>query len=207
MSDALRRLYNQVDQLFDRRAITKEMRYTRPGGAGKAPITAWQAYQVIRPLAQELDRQARLKMIVSQECAQTDGRSAHWELFFDLTRRRAKVVCEWALPWDEAMDTYQTAQIAIAVTPFPPENSPIRQAVRDGKLLHQQMAGMWRQECRRQPDLPTPFHDSDLAMADFLAQGLDPGQNEFSLSTGKTPQGALGWMAQTRHRTYTCAFN
>ena len=207
MRDALRRLYNQVDQFFDRRAITKALRYTRPGGTGRVPITAGQAYQVVRPLAQELDRQARLKLIVSQPGVQTDGRSTHWELFFDLTQRRAKAVCEWVLPRDKAMHAYQPSQITIAVTPFPPENSPIRQAVRDGKLLHQQMIGMWRQECRRQPDLPTPFRDSDLAMADFLRQGLDPGQDEFSLSTGISPQGALSWMAQTRHRTYYFAFN
>lgn len=206
MSDALRRAYNQIDRLFDFRAITEGSRSSRDGGETRRPVTAAQAFGQIRPFAYEIDRQARLKMIVSQQGVQLDGTSSHWEFFFDLTRRRAKLVCEWILPWDEAMDGFQPARIEIVVTPFPPAGSPIRQAVQEGKLLHRQMRGMWTRELRRLPDLPHKFRDSQIALAGFIQQGLDATQVEFSLSTGQSPDRRICWKAQTRDATYYAPF-
>jgi hypothetical protein len=206
MSDALRRIYNSIDLLFDTRAISQEMRFSRAGAGSRLPKTALQVFNEIQPIAKDLDRDARLKMIVSQLGVDLDGTSSHWEFFFDLTQRRAQMVCEWVLPWDQDMDGYEPASIEIVVRPFPAPNSLIRKAVREGKLLHRQMVGMWKQEYKRRPDLPHKFRDSGIAMADFLQQGLDPAQFEFSLSTGQSPQGLLRWIAQTRHDTYSSSF-
>lgn len=205
MSDALRRVYNQIDRLFDFRAIAEGSRSSRDGGETRRPVTAAQAFGQIRPFAYALDRQARLKMILSQQGVQLDGTSAHWEFFFDLTRRRAKLVCEWILPWDEAADGYKPARIDMAVNPFPPIDSPIRQAVREGKLLHRQMVGMWARECSRLPDIPRKFRDTDIAVEDFLRQGLVIDQAEFSISTGESPPGHLCWIVQSRDATYHAA--
>src|SRR5512144_932564 len=100
MSDTFRRVYNKVDLLFDTRAISQELRYSRDGGGSRLPQTALQAFKTIQLVADELDRQARLKMIVSQQGINTDGTSSHWEFFYDLTQRRAKLNCDWVLPWD-----------------------------------------------------------------------------------------------------------
>lgn len=206
MSDSLRRIYNAVDLLFDTRAISQESRYSRVSGESRFPKTALQAFNSIFPIALDLDRQARLKMIVSQQGVNVDGASAHWEFFFDLRQRRAQLVCEWRLLWDEDADDYGSAGIEVAVKPFPPVNSPIRRAVREGKLLHKQTIGMWDQECKRRPDLPNKFRDTKMVVTDFLQQGLDITQVEFSLSTGQSPQGQLSWIAQTRDTAYYCAF-
>lgn len=206
MSDSLRRIYNSIDRLFDIWAITQELRYSREGGESRSPKTALQAFQFVQPVIRELDRQSQLKMITSQQGLSVNGTSTHWEFFFNLFRRRAEVVCEWVLPWNEATDDYGQAKIEISINPFPTVNSPIRTAVREGKLLHQQMIGMWRQECKRRPTLPSHFRDTDIVLADFVRQGLDITQAEFSLSTGHSPQGKLGWIAQTRNAAYYSPF-
>ena len=41
---------------------------------------------------------------------------------------------------------------------------------------------MWKQERKRRPDLPIKFRDSKLVLADFVRQGLDATQDEFSLN-------------------------
>ena len=206
MSDSLRRIYNSIDRLFDVWAITQELRYSRDGGESRAPKTALQAFQFVQPVILELDRQFQLKMITSQQGLTANGTSAHWEFFFNLFRRRAETVCEWVLSWNEAMDDYGPAKIEITANPFPAVNSPIRTAVREGKLLHQQMIGMWRQECKRRPTLPTQFRDTETVLADFVRQGLDLTQAEFSLYTGQSPEGKLCWIARTRNAAYYSSF-
>jgi hypothetical protein len=205
MSDLLRRIYNSIDRVFDIHAIPKVLRYSRDGGESRTPKTALQAFQLLQPFVRELDSQSQLKMIVSQQGLTANGVSTHWEFFFNLFRRRAEVVCKWVLSWDEAADNHGQANIEIVVNPFPAVNSPIREAVREGKLLHQQMIGMWGQECRRSPTLPNKFRDTDIVLADFVSQGLDTTQ-EFSLSTGQSPKGQLCWIAQTRNTTYYSPF-
>lgn len=207
MSQTIRRLFNSVDRLFDRRAIGEDLRFSRSGGKARQPITAGQAFQVIQPVMQNLDRSARLKRIVSQPGLNPEGASSHWEFFFDLPRRRAQVSCEWVLPWDAALDAHGSARIDTVVKPFPAPDSPIRQLVNNGELLHRQLYGLWEQERSRKPDLPFQFQDSDTALADFIQQGLDIGQDEFSLSTGFSSEGRACWIAQTRRKQYFAPFS
>lgn len=206
MSESLRRIYNSIDRVFDVWAIKQELRYSRDGGESRSPITALQAFQLAQPIIRELDRQSQLKMIVSQQGLTANGTSAHWEFFFNLFRRRAETVCEWVLPWNDATDDYGQANIEVIVTPFPRVNSSLRTAVSEGKLLHRQIIDMWRQECKRRPTLPTQFRDTGAALVDFVRQGLDPAQTEFSLYTGQSPQGKLCWIAQTRNVAYYSPF-
>jgi hypothetical protein len=60
MSDSLRRLFNSVDILLDRQAITRGLRSTHAVGGSGLPTTANQAFQSIRKIVRQLDRQARL---------------------------------------------------------------------------------------------------------------------------------------------------
>jgi hypothetical protein len=206
MTDILRRIYNSVDQIFDTRALSQESHFSENGNIPEIPKTALQALNRILPFVTKIDNQARLKLIVSQQGLNLDGTSPHWEFFFDLTRRRAQVNVEWVLSWDKAADGYGPASIKFIVKPFPPVDSPIRQAVREGKLLHRQMIGMWKREYERRPSLPYKFRDSDLVLAHLLQQGLDISQDEFSFSTGQSPQGQIIWIAQTRDTTYYSPF-
>jgi len=206
MSNSLRRIYNIADSLFDTRAITKEARTSHDLGKPHLPKTALQTFRIVQPFAYDLDRNARLKMIVSQQGVIANGTSSYWEFFFDLVQRQAKLVCQWVLSWDDTTDDFGPARLEIFVNPFPPVDSPIRQAVREGRLLYQQMLGMWKQECKRCPDLPSTFRDTNLVLTDFMRQGLDMTQEEFSLSTGQSQNGDLCWMAQTRNATYYSVF-
>ena len=206
MSDLIRRLYNKVDSFFDRRALTREMSFSRRNEYVKLPSTAGSAYQDIKPVVQQLNRGARLKSIISQQGVNQDGTSSHWEFFFDLPDRRAKLVCDWVLPWDETSDSYMPVKLDFNLTPFPPLDSPVRHLVREGKLLHRQMITMWRHECKHLPDLPNKFRDTDSLHADFLQQGLDVTKIEFSLRTGQSLTNQLCWIAETRHVTYYADF-
>lgn len=165
-----------------------------------------QAYKSIQPIAQKLDRQAHLRSISSQEGLDKDGASSHWEFFFDLPQRRARLICDWFLPWNEATDNFGPATIEVVVNPFPPLDSPLRQLVKEGKLLHRQLIGLWKQECRRSSYLPSRFRDTDTVVAEFRQQGLDVTQVEFSLHTGQSPEGRPSWIAQTRRDRYYAAF-
>lgn len=206
MITRFRRLYNAVDGLFDYRAISQEISFSREAGAEKQGRTAGQALAVILPVAREFDRQARLKAIISQQGIDRNGTSAHWEFFFDLVNRRATLAGEWLLTGDTGADAYRPARIDVIVRPFPPADSPLRQLVREGHLLRRQLASLWRQERKRRPDLPHRFRDTDVVPADLARQGLDLTLVEFSLSTGLSPEGRLCWLAQTRHDTYYVPF-
>lgn len=205
MITKFRRLYNALDCFFDRQAISQEIRFSQDAGDEKQPKTARQALEVVLPAAKKFDRQARLKLIVSQQGIDSNGTSAHWEFFFDLVSHRAKLVGEWVLTWDNKADNYGPSRLEVTVRPFPPADSPIRQLVREGHLLHRQLAGMWRQAQERLPDVPRRFRDTNVVLADFSQQGLDLTLAEFSLCTGQTPEGRLCWMAQTRYDTYYAA--
>jgi hypothetical protein len=202
MSDTLRRLYNSVDLFFDRRALTQELRFSQDLGDTNEPKTARYAFQFARQAAVTLDPEASLKLIVSPDGIGADGTSARWEFFFDLPARRAKLECDWFLPWEVETDRFGMAQLEVVARPFPPLSSPLRQMVKDGKLLHRKLIGFWKKEYRRSPELPLPFRDSDEAMAELRRQGLDPAEVEFSLGTDQSPAGKLSWVAQTRDHEF-----
>jgi hypothetical protein len=73
---------------------------------------------------------------------------------------------------------------------------------KEGKVLHRQLVGLWKEETRRVSYLPDNFRDTDIVAADLSKQGLDLTQVEFSLSTGRSPEGHPSWIAQTRRRQY-----
>jgi hypothetical protein len=202
MSNSLRRIYNSIDSLFDRRAISQELRISKDDTESTYPKTAMQAFEKVQTFAYELDRQARLKWIVSQQGVNSNGESSHWEFSFDLTERRAHLVCDWLLLFNETIDKYLPAKIELTLKPFPPADSPLRQMVKDGQLLHRQLIGMWKQEIKRTPDLPHKFRDTSLIVEELSQQGLDIAQTEFSLSTGQDSSGKLCWLAQTRQKKY-----
>jgi hypothetical protein len=202
MSNALRRLYNRVDRFFDRRTLTQELRSSHELKGSNEPQTARQVFEVAWQAAQELDREACLKLIVSPQGVDQQGASAHWEFFFDLPQRRAKLEGNWFLPWEDERQGFGFARFDLIARPFPAANSLLRQMVNEGKLLHRQLAGFWEEERRRSPDLPLHFRNSDEAIIELMRQGLDLLQDEFSLGTGQSPEGSLAWVAQTRKREF-----
>lgn len=206
MSNSLRRIYNSIDNLFDRGAISQDLRFSKSDMQSTSPKTAKHAFEKILPFVYELDKKASLKMIVSQQGIDNEGKSQHWEFFFDLIEKRAKLTCDWSLLWDESKDNYSHANIDFVAKPFPPADSPLRQMVKDGKMLNQQLVSMWKQESNRRPNLSLKFRDTSLIVKEFAQQGLDISQTEFSLSTGQDPTGKLCWLAQTKQFTYYSAF-
>jgi len=206
MPNRLRQLYNAIVRLLDRTSILQTIRFTRKLEMEGQPVTAGTAFEVILPAAGKLDRRAQLKRVVSLSGIDAHGSSAHWEFFFNLPGRRAKLLCEWVLPWNEPADTYDPPVMEITVTPFPPPESPLHQLVREGGLLYRQLSGLWREELRRIPNLPRQFHDTDLILQELMDQGLQITQSEFSLTTGHMPEGGAVWRVQTRRGDFHASF-
>lgn len=205
--NSLRRFYNAVDMLFDRQTLRVAQRFSRPGGSQGTPLTAREAFALCLPLARNFDRGARLKQIVSPDGdIQQNGASRHWEFFFDLPKRRARMNCDWQLPWDEDSDGFGSARIEAAITPFPAQNSLLYQMVKEGRLLYRQLSGLWKEERRRKADLPVQFRDSDEIMLEFAGQGLDVTRSEVTLAAeckqGERPY----WVAQTREVSFRARF-
>jgi hypothetical protein len=202
MSDAIRRVYNRIDQWLDRRALRKEVRETRSLGGAAAPMTAAAVLNVVRPVAVEHDPAALLKMIAAPEGTNRSGEAARWELFFDLPARVAKLECVWRLPWDAVRDEYSTPVLELRATPFPPPGNVLRQLVDGGKLLYAQLRGQWQAEVARTPALPASMRDSGLALSDAIAAGLVVDDEEFSVATGQGPDGQPAWIVAGRARRY-----
>ncbi len=205
--DRIRRVFNLIEAFFDRKAMINTVRFQRAAALAATAVTAEPALSACLPIAREYDPAARLMLIVAAGgCLQSDGTSTRWESFFDLPARRAQMICTWFLPWSEASDAWQDAQIDVVIQPFPPPGSLPRQLVRNGKLLHRQLASMWRQECQRRAPLPTRFLDSDQAIRELVRQGLNVDSVDLALKAECGTDGRARWSASTRGRTFEVSF-
>lgn len=202
MVEQFRRLYNAVGSMLDFQTIAAEINFSREIKDDAQRKTARQALAHIAPLVREFDSKAQLKMIVSQSGVDAAGCSGQWEFFYDLVRRKAKLIGVWQLVWDEQKDDFAAAQITVTIHPFPPADSPVRQMVRDGRLLYQQLGGLWKQEYKRTPVLPQTFLDTSSIVPELAEQGFDVSTAEFSLSTVQSGEGQWCWMAQTKSSTF-----
>ena len=205
--DQLRRLYNVIDALFDRASLTENQQFTKTTYSGNIPVTAGQAFNECKKIVMDFDRKACLMLIVSPDGAiRSDGTSSRWEFFFDLPRRRAKMVIIWSLPWSDKSDDFAQAKIDVTVNPFPPPDSVQRQLVKEGKLLRKQLIGMWHKEHSRKPSLPHRFRDSDAVMMELARKGLDISQDEVTLKAENVTNKGPSWDAQSRSKSYQVSF-
>lgn len=209
MRESLRKVFNSVDALFDLRTLREARRFSLSAGKVREGQTARYAFERAHPVALEQDREARLKMVVSQAGADGingQGRSSSWEFFYDLPRIRAHLILTWFLPWNEAADDYDPARLDVDLKPFLSPDGLITRMIHEGKLLYRQVEGLWQEEMRKVSYLPTEFRDSDWAVADFIEQGLDVTLDEFTMTSGHSAEGRPIWIAQARQKNYSTAF-
>lgn len=205
--ESLRRLFNRLEQTFDRRSLKEVVRISRQTGQGAAPVTAREAFRTCLKEARTLDRGAKLRLIAAPKIATGgDGTSRTWDLHFHLPRRRAQLACRWELPFDEAADDFGPARLEATATPFPAPGTPLVTLVDQGKMLYRQLNGLWLQERRRGRDLPHRFRDSDEVVAEFKAQGLNALDEEFTLGTRAEDARSAVWTAATRVTTWETSF-
>ena len=203
---ALRRLTNPIDRWLDfgslRAPVVTEKRW--PGGG--VPCLASAALERAAAAAFGLDRDARLKRIAAPRGTAVDGAAQRWTFFFELPRRRAKLLCDWYLDGDTAAGRFGRECLDTRATPFPHPDSDLARAIAEGRLAYGRLRGIWREERRRLGDLPLRFRDSDEALADLRTLGLQPGDQHFALRTETVPgQGAV-WVAKTADRSFSCRF-
>ena len=200
-ANALRRIFNAVETIFDGGGLKQEQRFTRSALTTSGALTLGAVYALCQNIAQDMEARPRLTMVAAPEGTDRFGAARRWELFFHLPKQRATLECAWMIFEDDQ----QEARIDCVARPFPPADSPLRKMVDEGKLLRRQLHGTWHEELRKHPALPKHFYNSDAALNKFVQQGLDPAKEEFSL-TAKYDNRAALWVLQTRDKTYQVPF-
>lgn len=125
-------------------------------GRTQGPVTALEAAAFARPFVQKLDGNQRLVGISALGGVSSDGRSATWELAFDLPTLRGSAVAAFTPAGDTGDDLVVT--------------------------LH----GSSRQHHAKTPSLPPQPVDSPAAIAELEAQGADftAGDSHANLACG-----------------------
>lgn len=200
-ADRLRRYYNKMDRWLDRSSLREEVQQERALKGASQPVTAQKALEEVWPLVRAMDRSAILKQVTGTDDLTATGTASRWEFFFDLPKRRAKAAAAWFLPLDEDAE-FGPPRLNAVFRPFPVPRSMLYQMIDEGRLLYRQLNGHWREEMKRTPVLPHDFKDSDVAVRECIAQGLDVSQYETTLVAKGVSTSELVWMAETRHDTY-----
>lgn len=154
-----------------------------------APVPARPAVAAARPLAVEVDPRSTLSMVVGHDIT-PDGRSHHWEVFFDARGILAGIVVSIELP-DEGQAT-----ATVVANPKLPD--------REGSFMRELWAGLDAAGRRLYLDgwfadepLPEDRLDSQAAMRLFEDEGFDlvSGPTDVVLSANTTEDGPV-WVLQ-----------
>lgn len=202
----LRRLLNRVDRRLDRGSLhaAEEGAERWPGGG--VPCLASHALERAVAVAQRLERDVRLKRIAAPEGTAIDGAARRWSLALELPRRRAKLRCDWYLDGDARYGRFGRECLDWRAAPFPAPDSAIARGVEEGRFGYASLGAAWRQERRRQPDLPLVFHDSDVTLADLQARGFRPAEAGFVLQSACLAGHGNVWLVEAGERNFRCRF-
>lgn len=202
----LRRLHNRIERWLDRGSLREPLGHAEKLRGGGVPCLASQALERAVQQAQRLDPDARLKRIVASQGVAADGAARRWLFQFELPRSRATMRCDWYLDGDAAAGRFGRECLETRATPFPPPDSDAARRVAAGTLAYGQLAVLWRDERKRQGDLPLAFDDSDAAIAALQRQGLSLDGTRFTLHAEVLPSQGAAWVATTPARTFLCRF-
>ena len=204
---ALRRLLNSIDRRLDRNSLHEPLtRNERPPGGGVPCLVSHALEQAVKT-AHQFDPDARLKHVLAPQGVARDGAARRWEFVFDLPQRRAKLLSQWYLDGDPKFGRFGRECFDASLRPFPPPESPLAQAVAQGRLPYSQCTAAWREERRRTPDLPLGLRDSDAVMGDLLRLGLQVDAGDWVLRNALLQPGGHVWLAQIGDTSLHCRFS
>ena len=146
-------------------------------------MTAHQAWAVIAPLANALDRQAKLTLITSGLDINDKGCSRTWEFIFFLPKRNLTVMLSLE-PDPESADV---------------DSSPC--------ILTQRISQAYSIDANK-PAFPNHFRDSPGVVAEFSANGVDfvAGPSDMKIEGRILPSGQAVWVTYYWDREYSTAF-
>jgi hypothetical protein len=203
---ALRRLLNRIDRWLDRRSLASAQAGEERLPGGGVPCLASHALERAMVVARRLDGDVRLKSIAAPQGTASDGAARRWSLRLELPGRRAKLRCDWYLDGDTRFGRFGRECMDWAASPFPAADSVLARGVEEGRLRHCALAVAWRQERRHAIDLPLVFRDSDVALVDLQAHGLDPAATGYTLRSQVEPTQGPVWVAQGPSGSVRCRF-
>ena len=203
---ALRRLTNPIDRWLDFRSLRAPLLVETRWPGGGVPCLASHALERAAAAAFKLDSDARLKRIAAPRGTAADGAAQRWTFFFELPRRRGKLLCDWYLDGDATVGRFGRECLDTRASPFPNPGSDLGRAIAEGRVAYGRLRTLWRDERRRHADLPLRFRDSDEALADLRGLGLRPGEVRFALRTEAVPGHGFVWVAKTENGGFSCRF-
>ncbi len=149
------------------------------------PMTAHEAWALVRPRARELDARARWTFVTSGLDISREGRSFTWEFLFELPKLRAQALLSLE-PAAEAGD---------------PERGPI--------VLVERINPVSGSGTDPKDALPESFRDSPEVIAEFSAGGVDfvAGPTDMKLEGRRLKTGKAVWVTWFWDEERTVAFS
>lgn len=159
----------------------------------RGPLTARQAFDVVLPRVQAIDRDFKFTLVVSGQDINYEGRALLWEFFFDFPRRRGSAVFAVRLSSEDEIDQAPMC-IEAHVRPAYPDTGFMPQLKRD-RATRSALEQAWDKSVQAKKALPLSFRDSPEAVADLQRQGVDwiAGDTSMTLSGKVVETGRAVW--------------
>ena len=148
------------------------------------PLTAHEAWEIVRPAARALDPRARLTVVTSGLDVSPEGRSFVWEFGVDLPSRKG--AAQIGIEPVEGVGDIDDAPVALV----------------------QRVRPLAASEIGRRAALPERFRDSPEVVAEFASRGVDfvSGRTDMKLEGRVLPTGEAVWVTYDWDEERTAAF-
>ena len=169
---------NEVLRITERTVIHRTLREVH------GPVTAHEAWAFARPIARELDPDARLSLLASGPDINARGRSWTWDFGFELPLRQGYALL--------SIEPSREGDVI--------DEAPL--------VLVQRLRPVAASELGRKPALPDSFRDSPEAVAALTARGANfvSGPSEMTLSARVLPSGDAAWITLYWDEEYSVPF-
>ncbi len=186
--------------------IDKEIRERQELPELRGPVTARQAFDIVLPRVQLIDRDFKFTLVTSGQDINHEGRALLWEFFFDFPRRRGSGVFSVLLSSQEEIDQAPMCMLT-HVRPAYPDTGFMPQLKRD-PANRATLERAWDKSVQGKKALPLSFRDSTEAVADLQRQGVDwiAGDTSMTLTSKVLPGGQVVWSTISWDKEYQTPF-
>lgn len=153
------------------------------------PLTARQAWEMVRGCINKFDKKATLRSILAPSGVSPEGRAKAWEFGVDAPTRRAQGQFKWAMCQQEGVD-----RIECHVYPFPAIGSPQHILASSGQMPDKWLDACWASMREHARDIPEDFVDSVEALSSIENRGIAlDGAGGLSISAMDLEARAMQW--------------
>lgn len=186
--------------------ITEEIRVREDLPELRGPVTARQAFEVVLPRVEKIDRDFKFVLVTSGQDINHEGRALLWEFFFDFPRGRATGISAVQLRSEEEIDRGAMC-VETHVRPAYPDTGFMPLLKRD-RASRAYLERAWDKSVKAKRGLPLSFRDSPEAVRDLAGQGADwiAGDTSMTLSSKVLASGEIVWSTVSWDKEFHTSF-